>query len=142
MIKNLSISNMRAEAQNIFEIDNPDEYLCRVHMYQKSHSWLSIEAHRKIANEYKPIFMKFGAVRYFEGPMWWEGANFYIASLAEYIELLGKFEDQMIINAYASLQSQNPEKDMAGHLFVAKTNSAVVKIVADLLTLTDQTEFL
>lgn len=134
MTRHFQLSKMQAEAKNIFELDAPDEYHCRVERYRKCHSWLAIGAHKKTDSEYRPVFMLFGGVRYFEGPMWWDSANFCLAPFSEYIAVLSRCEHRSLRDAEADVAWQ---ENLPGNLIIVRSDKMVVKIVAHLLALTD-----
>jgi hypothetical protein len=140
MIKHFSMLTLKAPLENLFELETPDSYQCRVFRYELGHSWMTISAHDKNAKEWKPLYIHLGAVRYFEGPMWWEGANFCVAPIAEYLDVCGKVEGIEVVNQRNESISIIDDLVFSERLFTFKTNSIVVKIIASFLTVTDEKE--
>lgn len=73
--------------KNFFEIQNPEEYFCRVWSYFVSHSRLLLRVYKGKIDE-EEFYLNFEMVQYFEGPLGWKGANFYIGSSDECVKLL------------------------------------------------------
>ena|SRR5689334_6597932 len=71
----LHINNFSNEKTNILELDEPSLFHCRVYSYTRGHSVLSIELTDSRISDYKPQYVTFDAVQYFEGSIGWMGAN-------------------------------------------------------------------
>ena len=73
--------------ENFFEIQNPDTHFCQVWSYLVSHSKLLVRVHKENFHD-ESFYLHFEMVQYFEGPLSWTGANFYIGNPDECIKLL------------------------------------------------------
>lgn len=73
---------------NIFPLDNPQEYSCAVFLYEIGHLGMYIRVSRK---KEMPFYLYFPLVRYFSGPTSWQGADFQLAAKPdEHLNWLGK----------------------------------------------------
>jgi len=77
--------------ENIFEIDQPDKYICLISDFQLSLARLSISIAQKIGFQeiYKIVFRD---VRYIDCPVRWTGARFDMASPGTCIDVVKRFE--------------------------------------------------
>jgi hypothetical protein len=82
---------MNYVARNFFDIVEPQAYSCSVSSYQYSHSLLLVRADRFDSQFKDTLYLAFGDVRYFDGPLLWDGADFCVAAASECAELLRKF---------------------------------------------------
>lgn len=137
-IKEFNISNMKAPCENVFDIKNPDLYHCRVAKYEQGHSVMHIALRSLEIGDANPNFyLVFEDVKYFEGPMIWEGANFCTVSLEEYGKYIEKIQSrEKVVDSQASLllDFQMP---IPGRLFVVNTPNLQIKLISNIVTLTD-----
>ena len=70
--------------ENIFGLEDPDNWGCTVDYYISGHSQLGIRAYNK--NLDMSIKLGFEGVEYFSGAIRWEGANFRLHSRDEIIK--------------------------------------------------------
>jgi len=68
--------------KNIFDIQNPQEITCRVWSYFVSHSRLLFRGYKDSSGN-DEFYLDFEMVEYFEGPLSWKGADFYLGSSDE-----------------------------------------------------------
>ena len=124
MAKYYSDSTAVYPIDNVFGVENPDSYECRVKRYDSRLSYLEIYMRPLDQSSLPESFFSFvfNAVEYFEGTMTWIGANFRIASPAECIHIARKMpyqhkmSDQEILDFY--------------DLYVVETNQLQIKILA------------
>jgi hypothetical protein len=72
---------------NIFNIPNADQRTCKIVSYTDGHKMLTVEVLPETQDDV-PLLVHFGRVVYHSGPIYWQGANFRIASLEEYEQFL------------------------------------------------------
>jgi len=60
--------------ENVFQLDEPDEWSCFIQSYTSGHKMLEIRAERPDEGDHRVI--RFRKVAYHSGPMTWTGANF------------------------------------------------------------------
>lgn len=72
--------------ENIFGIEDPDNWVCTVDSYISGHSYLVIRAYNE--NLDKAIKFGFEGIEYFSGAIRWEGANFRLHSQSDCVKLL------------------------------------------------------
>lgn len=70
---------------NILGLDDPEAFYCRVHSYRQGHSILIVSLVDKRSTVFDPKYLVFETVQYFEGHMWWEGANLCLKKFEVYI---------------------------------------------------------
>lgn len=102
--------------QNIFDLQAPHEYRCQVLHYRNQHSFLLVRAVNDANRD--ELYFYFLEVEYFEGPMRWQGANFYRTTDDEQIKLL----ENINVDVELFLETSN--------LFVVESNGFKVKILA------------
>lgn len=76
---------------NLFEIGNPDDYLCMVESFSIGLAVLTIEVMKKskMSDQFR---LQFFPVEYFSGPIVWYSANFQIAPREETLRVLARLE--------------------------------------------------
>lgn len=72
---------------NIFTIANADHRMCKMVSFTDCHKILTIEVSPETQDDV-PLLLHFGRVVYHSGPIYWQGANFCIASMEEYEQFL------------------------------------------------------
>lgn len=77
--------------QNIFNLDEPDQYECFVRRFYIGHGTLTVVIRRK-DNRTANRYLVFSSVEYFSGAIRWYGANFTIKPDDEALALLRKVE--------------------------------------------------
>lgn len=111
----------------VFDIQAPQLYRCQVYRYFNglSRLYLSVfKPHQNIPS----FFLLFSDVGYFEGPVNWQGVDFYIAPAQECIDLMLKtgMVGEAILqfpDAYASITD-------SARLFVVDTPASRIKVIA------------
>jgi hypothetical protein len=127
----ISASQILVPSENVLGLENPENYSCRVWRYQVGHSVMLVELHSDDAAEFSPLYAIFEPVRYYQGSMGWQGANFCTTPLKETASLL------------ASLQGVKGDTDfelsanVGIKLFVVNSGNVQIRIVANWITLTD-----
>ncbi len=74
----------------MLKIDVPQSCSCRVWRYMYSHSMLSINAFQ--LNPEKTYYLLFTSVEFYEGPLFWEGADYQIGSSGHCLDILHRTE--------------------------------------------------
>lgn len=67
------------KAIQTFQLEQADQYWCNVDFFTTSHSSLYVEA--KYKDDVR--FICFSSMKYYQGPLVWQGLNFQIASTQE-----------------------------------------------------------
>src|SRR5688572_26585338 len=109
-------SEMHPE-MNFFEVQHPQECICQVWSYSVSHSRLLLRIYRGKFDE-GVLYLGFEMVQYFEGPLSWKGANFYIGNTDECIKLLQHKEFEGLPEEYLLEQFHLYIVDLAYSRFV------------------------
>lgn len=115
------------EQHNIFRLQAAAAYRCQVHRYFNGLSRLYLS----VFKPYQQVpfcYFLFSDVGYFEGPMGWESADFFMASSDQCIELMLKtgLIGEAVLHfpdAYASLTETM-------HLYGVHTPSTAIRIIA------------
>jgi hypothetical protein len=76
---------LKSSSHNVLGLDDPSSYSCHVARYHKGHSILLIEVQKIGEDEWKPWYLGFEAVFYFDGRIGWKGADLCVASQDELI---------------------------------------------------------
>ena len=74
---------------NVFELEDADNWGCTIEIYVSGHSQLVIRAYNQHLD--KSIRISFHSVEYFSGAMNWVGANFHLHSRDECTKFLSKY---------------------------------------------------
>lgn len=74
-------------------LPNAEKYWCQIYHYNLGHSELSIH----LVYETENYYLHFSGVRYFCGPMIWQGANFQLASAEQCLELVRRIRKSVQI---------------------------------------------
>ena len=123
---------MKFDFKDIFSIENPDAFYCRVQSYHTSDplSFMYVFVH--LAKEPQNYFaILFNYVRYFAGPMIWTGANFQLAP----------YDDGVVILRHISGYEAYPDEEQAMasgmiprnqhyKMYLSGSNGLEVKIIA------------
>jgi hypothetical protein len=121
-VKEDSITSDQATRSNVFALPNPDSWKCSIWHYDKSHSMLHIQ----LDHEYMVSrWISFLDVRYFQGTVGWQGANFSKVSPNEYVDFW--LEQSRIIDAAVD-EGQLRRLASIFSLFIIPTQN--IKIVA------------
>lgn len=100
----------RRSAIKALQIDEPDKYWCQIQTYVVGHSTMYIE----VSTREQAYYLHFPALRYFSGPLLWQGADFHIAASSECLRLARSMErfdpldDDIIINQLVLYQIEKP----------------------------------
>lgn len=123
MIKTLSIYDVPQEKENILELENPNQYQCRVHTYIQSHSMLLVQLlDKKNIEEFNPLYISFSAVDYFEGFIGWTGANLCIKSYDNFKFPVEELESvNLKVNLFTFLANNTLIRIRASSLDVSNT---------------------
>jgi hypothetical protein len=114
-------SNTNFPIDNVFNIDNPEQYLCIVGQYQASLSRLEIAVAKQPGFQiaYRIVF---NGLVYLDAPTRWKGARFCVPIPEECIELAHSFE------AYQNLAPDDVLEHLV--LYVVDTDDRRVRILA------------
>ncbi len=69
---------------NIFEIQNAEQYHCNILNYSLGHRNMYIEV-KNVPDKFEKFYLVFGRVLYFSGLTSWRGANVRLAPNDEYL---------------------------------------------------------
>lgn len=111
----------------VFDIANPMQYRCQIHLYHSRLSRLYIRAYK--GNAPLPAFyLLFSDVGYWEGPVSWQGVNFRVAHKDVCIDLMLK--TGMV--GPAILQFPDAYASLTDHvdLYIGQTGQQPVRVVA------------
>jgi hypothetical protein len=78
-------------SSNIFGLPEPNDCRCRILEYTMGHSQLFVRVTMSsgaAVNAGEIMCLGFEGVLYFEGPMWWQGADFRIGTRDEHLAIL------------------------------------------------------
>jgi len=78
-------------SNNIFGLSEPNDCQCRILEYAMGHSQLLVRVTTSSSadvNAGEVMCLGFEGVLYFEGPMWWQGADFRIGTRDEHLAIL------------------------------------------------------
>ena len=70
----------------MFDLEKPREWSCRVEGFMHEHSFMEIRLLHPIHKEKRYLWLE--QIFYFEGPLFWEGAHFELASAEETLEFV------------------------------------------------------
>jgi len=118
-------------------IDDPQAYDCNVVAYVRGHRQLLIEVNDPTAKEYKPCYIAFESVWYFEGPLSWHGADFRLGSLDERKTLLS----EGWFNAGDALPLHEMAERFVPLLFILERSTFRVRILASVCYVTETRPF-
>ena len=109
---------MRYSARNIFNVVDPQTYMCIVWGYRISHSLMLIRVSKSEPEELfeEPFFLTFEGVLYFEGPIRWKGVDFGISTTDECARSLNRIKLSELVEKC--------------RLFVAESSNLEIKIIA------------
>ena len=125
MIKQVPSQKLMKQADNVFGIENPEEYTCFIEKYSAGLSRLRIKAYKGQFEPEEAMNLFFGGVCYFEGHVVWQGVNFTVGEPSEALELMRKVgwpED--------TATNQIDISSIGLHLFKVKLPKCEVRIVA------------
>jgi hypothetical protein len=75
---------------NIFDLDDPGNYICRILGYASDLPSLGIRVKKVGAPQDTQLYLVFVDVVYFDAPTRWVGADFSVAGSEEYWQLIDK----------------------------------------------------
>jgi hypothetical protein len=125
MINQVPSQKLKPQADNIFEIENPETYSSFIEEYSTGGSRLRIRAYKGHFEPERAINLLFSGVCYFEGPIAWQGVNFTVGEPSKTLELMRKVgwpED--------TAANQIDISSTGLHLFKVKLPKCEVRIVA------------
>ena len=106
--------------ENVFNLDDPSSYYCRVFRYHISHSGLCIQL---IREGHDNLYLDFAGVQYFEFPQFWKGANFALSG--DTVE-----KERCILKNPHIVKSDDISYWVASHhLLICHTDEGVVKLL-------------
>ncbi len=73
-------------ARNYFDLPQPNGSLCHLLKYNRAKSFLELKVYEEEGDD--AAYLQFEGVAYYEGPVFWKGANFLVASNADCIKVL------------------------------------------------------
>jgi hypothetical protein len=120
---------------NVFNLNNPDGLFCDVARYSTGFGTLALRVDQEVGDEGQHEFLcwiYFNNVGYFQGPLRWKGANFFIASSEEDLRLRYQLGYHLYLKEEMILQ--------IGKLYKVKHNtpwldvSLEIKILASMAT--------
>ncbi|MCI0578811.1 MAG: hypothetical protein L0332_27285 [Chloroflexi bacterium] len=76
---------------NLFEITDPQRHLCSVYYYILDKPRMIIMVVDLLGDARRPFFLDFFGIEYFEGPLNWVGANFFIGTYEEKKDLASQY---------------------------------------------------
>ncbi|HEX2908383.1 MAG TPA: hypothetical protein VHO69_16035 [Phototrophicaceae bacterium] len=121
-------------ATNIFDFQNPESFVCQVEQYRVSHKTLIIRVQAALSDQF---YLVFSPVSYFEGPTAWQGANFYVGSSAEYLNLIYRAQSLNQVSDERLQQVSAASSSTLGRLFKVDTPNLRVRFTASEVVLTD-----
>jgi hypothetical protein len=141
MIKEIEIGNMEHPAENVLGLEKPENYSCQIWYYTPSHSNLIVLLNEKDrAKGTPPLYLVFDSVRFFEGPLGWNGANFCTSTLYDYAELniALQIDEELPENFVQKMVDQMEDQKWPSRLFTLSVNDKIqVRILASYAALTD-----
>ena len=141
MIKLVELRNLEHPAENVLDLENPENYSCRIWSYSPGHSMLFVHLKENDGTKTSPhLYLVFDNVQFFEGPMWWQGANFCTSTLYDYaklnfaVHIPEELSEAFIQEVVDKMDSQKSPS----HLFTLSVNDKIqVRILASSAGLTD-----
>jgi hypothetical protein len=135
----LGPEDIEVSTQNAFGFEKPETYSCRVWKYIVSHSALTIEVKSKHTVEKYPkhFYIIFEPTDYFQGPVWWKGADFRTASQGECFSLLYAMHTGRTMEEDGLPDPAKLSGEAGRRLFIAEYGKIEVKILAGLVIITD-----
>ena len=116
-------------SNNIFGLANPQTCRCRVLGYIMGHSqlYVSVSMPSNIGvNANEALCLAFEGVLYYEGPMWWQGADIRIGTRDEQLEILKRVNK----SDFESTGDNDEYALQKYRLFILDGPDAQVRIVA------------
>ena len=120
---------MSTNIANWIKPPNVDALICKVTQYFMSHSSMQIEVFNP--HDKTVLYIEFLSVRYFDGPMHWQGANFNVQEQKECLKILDLIGVQYFEN----------EALFVCRIANSSTPTAVVRIIADLGFISEKNNF-
>jgi hypothetical protein len=116
------------EKENIFGVNKPDEWHCRMVGYATLHNTMAIIA-KHPNKELEPFLVTFRHVTYFSGTTNWVGANFCRAEMRELLNLWRIINTK--IQALSDEELEYKFDQSALGLYVVKTSYSPFHIIAN-----------
>lgn len=120
---------MEETIANWIKPPNVEMLICKVTQYFMSHSSMQIEVFNP--HDKTVFYINFLSVRYFDGPMGWQGADFNVQEQKECLEILERI----------GVQYFEPDTLFVCRIINSSTPTAVVRIIADLGFISEQNLF-
>lgn len=130
-MKEYNISDIPFDASNVFELEEPGSCSCQVWSYDKGHSILTICLFSP-KGEIRS-FISFEGVSYFQGPMWWHGANFKRSDIDVHVDIKVKTQGKKNEFFREWLKTQNEEVSIGEGVFVVEQEEYKVIIMAGIV---------
>jgi hypothetical protein len=82
---------MERVVKELGHIENPKQYYSAIHLYYVGHSMLLVQADKgKESGPDRLLYLTFTNVVFFEGPLQWQGVDFYLGTSDECTEMLNR----------------------------------------------------
>lgn len=106
---------------NILQFDDPHSFRCRIIYIHPLHRGTRIQISRQSSSNlpFEHFYLSLSLVKYFDGPMQWDGANFELAPLDELASLLSRLHGASI-SATDLISSQNCLLKLQTHEFLIR----------------------
>lgn len=99
---------METVVKELSHIQNPDQYYSAIHLYYVGHSMLLVQADK--GKEFGPdrlLYLTFVNVVFFEGPLQWQGVDFYPGTADECAEILDRIGmNEKLFDLYRLIKKQ------------------------------------
>lgn len=130
---------LKAPMRNVFQIDHPETYTCRMWRYNPGKGELAFFVTRDTMSQitHRDFYLVFDDVRYFAGPTFWKGADFCTASLKDYSRLMLRLKSKDKLSTTELNEAPPLASKVAGRLFLLDTPNVQVRIVSNQVTMTD-----
>lgn len=80
---------MEHVVKELSHVKNPKQYYSAVHLYHSGHSMILVQADKgKEFGANRLLYLTFINVLFFEGPLQWQGVDFYLGTSGECAEIL------------------------------------------------------
>jgi hypothetical protein len=120
---------MSNTGENVFALEEAENYNCIVWRYQIAHSTLllRLDLPNKFRDKATTYYLAFSGVYYFEGPIRWQSAAFQLGNKDE----LGEIVDRVEKAASMSADEREAFITEYSHLYKVVTPDFEVKIIAN-----------
>ena len=122
--------------ENALDIPDATDGRCRVINYYPSHSILIIQI---MTADKRNLHVVFGSVRYFEGTMFWNNANFSVSSLEEHGEFIYRLAPASHPSHKKMPTNLNFLRSQGERLLIINLGTYSIKIIAGAISVEDVT---